>query len=208
MKKHIMAFTVLAIMTTACSLLAFANEKVSQVSVKTLDDAAFEKMIELNQPSEMHALLSNLRGEWNYVVKVWEKPDVEPQQSNGTSVNEMILGNRYISIKSSGILNIGGHYLPFESEGLVGYDNKKKVFTSAWADTLNPGIMVGNGTLDQKDNLITENGNLTSIVDETVESYRSELQFTDSENFKRLIFVKDKSSKEYKAMEFEYSKKK
>lgn len=209
MKEYFIACAVLTILTASFPLAASAKENSPQASkIQALDDTSFEKIIELSRPNEMQALLSSLMGEWNYTVTIWTEPNAKPLESTGTSVNQMILEGRFVSMKSSLILNVGGHYLPYEANGLMGYDNVKKVFTSVWVDNLNPGMMVGNGIFDKKSNVIKESGNFTSSIKNAIQSYRSELQFTDAESYKRIIFATDKSGKEYKIMEFVYSKKK
>lgn len=205
MKKYFAAF---AIITMVYAFPAFANERLAQNSkTPVYNDHVFAEMAKLSVPNDMQLLLANLVGEWDYSVTVWDTSGAEPQQSTGTSMNAMILDGRFISLKSSGILNVGGHYMPFESEGLMGYDNLRKVFSSVWIDTLNPGMMTGSGSFDKETKVIKESGNFTSAASKASRTYRSELHLSDAKIYKRIIFSIDESGKEFKIMEFVYRKK-
>jgi hypothetical protein len=118
----------------------------------------------------------------------------------------MTLDDRFLSSSFVGELDVGGNYAMIKGQGLIGYDNAKKVFTSVWVDTLTTSMMTGAGKYDPKANAINETGQFTNPLTGAESRFRSELQFTDDDDYKRTIFAVGKSGKETKLMEFDCSK--
>ena len=46
-------------------------------------------------PGDMHKMLEKSNGTWNTKVTMWMAPGAEPMMSEGTTINEMIMGGRY-----------------------------------------------------------------------------------------------------------------
>lgn len=208
MLKRSAIFIAFTIMSVGFSLSASAKDSLSQNNkTQVINDLSFEKMLQTGRPNESHLLLGRLVGVWNYSAKIWMGPNTEPEESSGTSENVTILDGRFVSMKSAGILLVGGHYLPFEANGLMGYDSIQKNFTSVWMDNFDSGMMKGEGKLDTKNNVVSESGTFTSVLNASAQTYRSELDFIDVRTYKRSIFLKDKSGKEYKSAEFLYTQK-
>ena len=176
----------------------------------TLDESVIKKMLDRGSPSATNHVnvLAPLAGDWYYTAAFWAVPGAEPQRTKGTITNEMILDSRFLSSTFLGSWNIGGYDVPVKGQGLIGYDNGKKSFTSVWVDTMTTGVMIGAGNYDKKANAIKETGRFTNPLNGAEERFRSELQFTGAEEYKRTIFAIDKSGKESKLMEFDYSKRK
>jgi len=173
-----------------------------------LDEAVVKKMLDSGKPSEANhfKILAVLSGDWYYKAAVWAVPGAEPRWTTGTITNQMVMGNRFLSSNVGGFLDLGGQKVLLTGQGYLGYDNAKKSFTSVWIDTMTTGTMIGAGQYDKKDNAIMETGQFTNPLTGREERFRSELKFTDEENYKRTIFVIGKSGKESKLMEFDYSK--
>ena len=174
----------------------------------TLDESVIKKMLDRGRPAESInvTVLARLLGDWYYTAAFWAVPGVEPQRTKGKIGNEMILDGRFLSSTVLGSWNIGGYDVPVKGQGFIGYDNGKKSFTSVWIDTMTTGVMIGAGTYDKKANAIKETGWFTNPLNGAEERFRSELQFTSADEYKRTIFAIDKSGKESKLMEFDYSK--
>jgi len=160
-------------------------------------------------PSEKtgHNILPLLSGSWNYSASFWTDSKVEPQKTMGTVTNEMIMEGRFLSSDALGTLSVGGSTVDAKSHGLLGYDMVKKAYTSVWVDTLNSGMMIGSGQYDEKNKTIKEKGKFTDPLDGAEKGFRSELHFTSPESYKRTIFAINKSGKESKLMEIEYTRK-
>jgi hypothetical protein len=172
-----------------------------------LDQPSFKKMMESGWPSaEKNLVLAGLSGEWRYKATFWAVPGAEPHWTTGKIRNEMTLDGRFLSSSFIGSLDVGGNGTMIKGQGLMGYDNAKKSFTSVWVDNLTTGMMIGSGKYDSKTNAINETGQFTNPLTGAEARFRSELRFIGTENYKRTIFAVDKSGKETKLMEFDYSK--
>lgn len=173
-----------------------------------LDEAVVKKMMDSGKPSEANhiKILAQLSGDWSYKAAIWAVPGAEPEWSTGTITNRMTMDSRFLSSAVLGSLYIGGQQVLVKGQGFLGYDNAKKSFTSVWLDTMTTGMMIGSGKYDKKDNAIRETGQFTNPLTGGEEKFRSELQFTDADDYKRTIFAINKAGKESKLMEFDYSK--
>ena len=219
-KALLFALSVLACVTAAPAYLAAlagedpVHEHGAQkarshatAAPQLLDEAVVKKMMDSGKPSEANhfKILAQLSGDWYYKAAVWAVPGAEPRWTTGTITNQMVMGSRFLSSTVVGSMDIGGQQVLITGQGYLGYDNAKKSFTSVWIDTVTTGMMIGSGKYDQKDNAIKETGQFTNPLTGGEEKFRSELQFTDAEDYKRTIFAIGKSGKESKVMEFDYS---
>ena len=109
------------------------------------NDAAMAEMMKNASPGPMHEKLKSMLGTWKAVVKTWAAPG-EPTVTEGTSVNTLILGGRYVSQDFKG--SMMGQ--PFQGMGLTGYDNRKQEFTSFWVDNSSTAMMTYAGKLNDK----------------------------------------------------------
>ena len=171
-------------------------------------NADYQKMLERGRAAEKDNIevLSSLVGEWNYTATFWTKPDAEGMRSDGTTTNEMVLNDRFLASNVVGAFNIDGKATPIKGQGMIGYDSTKKAFTSVWADTLSPGMMIGKGIYDAKTKSIKETGQFINPLTGAQEGYSSELIFIDSKTYKKTLFTSGKTGKYTKLMEIEYSK--
>ena len=186
---------------------AYAEEKhVSAPRIEMLDDATMDKLVKLPEPSAPHQMLSSLIGTWYYTIKYWTKEGADAQISTGLITNEMILDGRFLSSKTSLLLNIGGQYIPYEGWGILGFDTIKNIYTSVWVDTMRTGMMTGTGKYNEQLKAIEEKGFFTHPLIKKEQAYRSELQFTSDDIHKRTVFITDKSGKEFKVLEIEFSR--
>src|SRR5262249_1016105 len=148
-----------------------------------LELPAFKKMMESGWPSATkNSVLAALSGEWHYKMAFWAKPGAKPKWTTGVTRNEMTLEDRFLSTSFVGELDVGGNNAMIKGQGLIGYDNARKSFTSVWVDTLSTGMMVGVGKYDPKTNSIVETGQFTNPVTGAEGKFRSELKFTDADD--------------------------
>jgi len=126
-----------------------APEK-APVKTDPMHDAMMAEMMKYAMPGEAHQWLKKAEGRWDATVKMWAGPG-EPQVSKGVSVHKMILGGRYLEQRFSGTFM----EQPFEGYGLLGYDNKKKTYTSFWIDNSSTSMMTSSGTADETGKVVT-----------------------------------------------------
>jgi Protein of unknown function (DUF1579) len=200
--------SVLACVTAAPANAAHSAPSHAATAPQLLDESVVRKMIDSGKPSEANhfKILAQLSGDWYYTAAFWAVPGAEPRRTTGTITNQMVMESRFLSSTVVGSMDIGGQQVLVKGQGLLGYDNAKKSFTSVWVDTLTTGMMIGAGNYDKKDNAIRETGQFTNPLTGGEEKFRSELQFTDGDEYKRTIFAIDKAGRESKLMEFDYSK--
>lgn len=145
-------------------------------------------------------------GTWYYDLKYWAKEGAAPQVSSGTMINEIALGERFLSSKTALILNIGGQNIPYEAVGFLGYDTAKKAYISVWLDTMRTGVMTGEGQYNEEKRTITEKGSFRHPLIEKEQAYRSEVQFIDDNTHKRTIFLIGRSKADFKVIEMEFQR--
>lgn len=186
---------------------AASSKDESAPSHAVLDHSAFKKIMESGWPSgAKNQPLAELAGEWHYKAAFWAAPNDKPKWTKGVVRNEMTLDSRFLSSTFAGKLNIGGNEASVKGQGLIGYDNARRAFSSVWVDTLSTSLMTGVGKYDSQKGAIVESGEFTNPLTGAVAKFRSELQFAGPEDYKRTIFTVDKSGKETKLMEFDCSK--
>ena len=152
--KKIIGFTLaLALVLTAGAFLAQEKGKGAQKAQPPMSaeqKAAMEAMQKAATPGEFHKFLAKMEGTWKAEVKMWEGPG-EPQVSQGTSVNTMVLGGRYLRQEFKSTMMD----MPFEGIGYTGYDNVMKRFQATWMDNMTTAMMVGTGSLDATGKVMT-----------------------------------------------------
>jgi len=107
-------------------------------------------------PTEVHKMLAQSDEEWTGDVTHWMTPKSEPMQSKCTSTNKMIMGGRYQQSDFKGEF-MG---IPFEGMNLLAFDNAKKVFIITWIDNMGTGMMMMEGTWDEKTKTINFAGKM------------------------------------------------
>jgi len=206
MKKYMTALLALLVLTGGSVSYAHAAEKAKEPPTRfeKLDEATMEKMAKLGAAHEENRILASLIGTWDFDLKFWSSKDAEPQLSTGTVTNEMVLGNRFLSGKMMVVLNIGGENVPYEGWSLEGYDTFKKAYTSVMVDKVHTGITTGTGQYDEKSKTLEQKGSFTHPLLDKERKYRSVLEFTEGNAYKRTVYIADKSGKEFKLLEIDY----
>lgn len=145
---------VLALCALCLGLGAYAQDKgkaegKQAPAMDAQQKAAMEAWQKASTPGPEHAGLVKMAGTWDVTIKSFEGP--EPQVSTGKAVRKMVLGGRFLQE------NYKGTYMgqPFEGMGLTGYDNVLKKYTFVWADSMETGMMVGDGHMDPGGRVLT-----------------------------------------------------
>ncbi|HTQ63289.1 MAG TPA: DUF1579 domain-containing protein [Puia sp.] len=153
-------------------------------------------------PGEMHQMMAKSVGTWTGSMTMWMKPGAPPMIMTGETINEMILGGRYL--KSTNKATYNG--MPFEGIGMMGYDNAKKIFVSTWIDNFGTGMMFTEGYWDAQNKTINFNGKMVDPVSGKDLQVRETMKFVDDNNHYFEMFV-NQAGKEFKAMEIKYTRK-
>ena len=96
------------------------------------------------QPGEGHRFLERLAGKWDARVKFWMQPGASPIESTGSTVNELMMGGRFL--KSEYTAEFMGS--PFQGMALDGFDNQKQKYVGLWIDTMGTMMLVFEGSCD------------------------------------------------------------
>ena len=166
-------------------------------------DPKMAEMMKMGAPGENHKILSSFVGRWQHTGKFSMSADEKPQVSNGTSVNQWILGGRFLQQEAKG--DMMGQ--PFDGLGYNGYDNMKGEYTSVWLDNMSTSIMTGSSQYDPATQTFTETGTFACpMTGEKNKPYRAILKILDKDHYSYEMFMKDKDGKEFKGMELQYTR--
>jgi len=153
-------------------------------------------------PGETHKMLARSAGNWTATVTMWMQPGAPPTTSTANATNEVIMGGRYLRQKATGTV-MG---MPFQGEGVTGYDNVKKQFVNSWIDNMGTGIMTMTGTYDEATKSITYTGSMADPMTGKDSPFREVWKFTD-DNHQVMEMYYPMEGKEFKAMEISYTRK-
>ncbi len=127
--------------------------------------AMAEWMADAN-PSEHHAKLDAMAGNWDVTTQYWVAPGAPPQVSTGSSKLKWILDGRYIIEKFTGSFQMPGmEPQPFQGFGMTGYDNAKGEYISTWSDTMSTTMLVSVGQFDDSSQTLTLHSNFDCPMD-------------------------------------------
>ncbi|HVO74623.1 MAG TPA: DUF1579 domain-containing protein [Ignavibacteriaceae bacterium] len=165
-------------------------------------DAQQKAWMEYMTPGKYHEMMAKTVGEWKTVIKWWMSPGSEPMVSEGTAVNEMIMGGRYL--KSTHTSTMMGQ--PFEGMMVQGYDNAKKEFVSTWIDNMGTGITSAVGKYDEAAQTITFEGLMIDPSTGADLKYKQILKIID-QNKQVMEMYNLSNGNEVKTMEIELTRK-
>jgi len=165
--------------------------------------AMMEAWAKASTPNENHQRLTQFAGNWNFTSRWWTAPGAEPQESQGTSTCELILGGRYLreTVSSQMMEDV------FEGIGFMGYDNLKKTYVSTWVDNMGTGIMVSEGSWDAGANTLTWVGEYVDAMSGKTQKMRMVTRMIGPDQHVTDFFQPGKDGKEYRSMEISYKRK-
>lgn len=182
------------------ALLALAAVCVSlSSSAQTSDE--MQAMMAYSTPGDIHKMLAKSAGSWTGKVTMWMQPGAPAMNGSATSVNEMILGGRYLQSKNTGMF-MGQ---PFEGIGVTAYDNAKKVFVNTWIDNMGTGIMSMTGVWDNANKSINFSGSMVDPVSGKDIAVKQVWRFID-DNTQEMDMYSSTGGKEFKNMEIKYTR--
>jgi len=165
--------------------------------------AAMEAWMKHATPGPAHALLEPFVGTWSVTTTWWEAPGAPPNASQGSSVNEWVLGGRFVQQRYTG--EMMGQ--PFAGIGFTGYDNFQKRYVGTWMDTLGTSVMVSSGSADASGKVITFTAEMDDVVSGKRMKVREVTRIIDANKHVFEMYGPDKSGKEFKTMEIVYTRK-
>ena len=183
-------------------LMAFILFSSSSLLAQNQDEM-MKKWMDYMTPGAMHEMMAKTVGEWTFVSKYWMDPSAPPTVSNGKSVNEMILGGRYL--KSMNYSDVMG--MPMEGLNILAYDKATNEFFSFWVDNMGTGMTMARGKYDEKSKVCDMKGTMVDPMTGKEMQYRQTMKFVDDNNqLMEMYMISD--GKETKSMEITATRKK
>ena len=145
------------------------------------------RMREASELGESHAVLANLAGEWDEVVKMWPSPGAEAMVTAGRASAHTILDDRFLWLESD-------VSLPGQEAGsaiLMGFDGRSGEFTSLSMDASATYWVTGRGTYDPPNRTITMSGTDYQPIIGHVQEYDFVMRLVDESTFVWEIWFKD-----------------
>ena len=179
-----------------------ARAEETQSATTAPDAAMMEKMAALSSPSEAHKLLETFAGTWTFSSKFSMGPDSPPMGMDGTSVNTLIFGGRFLKQEVKGTWQGA----PFEGIGYLGYDNVKQEYVSIWIDSSATAIISESGQYDADTRTIKSKGvNSCPMTGEKAREGTSETIIVSADLYKYIARSTGTDGKEM-VMEINYSR--
>ena len=148
-------------------------------------------------PWSAHQALAKQAGNWTWELTSWPAPGAPAEKSSGTMSARTILGGRYLVEDWKGT----AMEMPFEGQGVTGYDNAKKQYFSTWVDNFGTGVMTSWGTRDDASKTTTMKGSFTDPMTGKEQNVRSINREIDDNHFTFEMYGPGPDGKEYKTME-------
>lgn len=189
----------------SCRSLIVGALLLASFSVVAEDKKDHEAMMAAWQaagtPGPAHAVLKTMAGTYSASVKMFD-PGQPVQESQGTSDNKMILGERFFEQNFKGTA-MGQ---PFEGRALYGFDNTTQKYQSVWIDSMGTVIHLSEGTADKSGKVLTFKGSMVDPLTKKSSKTRAVLTLVDPAKHTYESFITIKG-KEVKNMEITYTKK-
>jgi hypothetical protein len=163
--------------------------------------AMMAEMAKYAEPGPEHKVLNTMVGKWNTVSKSWMGP-AEPMVSEGTAEGQLILGGRFLIMKSSGTM-MGQ---PFNGMELLGFDRKEQVYSAIWMDDMGTAMYpMSDGKYDEATKTMTLKAEWAMPGVEGKVPYRLVTRTVDpNTHVFEMIAMRD--GKEMKEMEITYTR--
>ncbi|MED5507527.1 MAG: DUF1579 family protein [Planctomycetota bacterium] len=126
------------------------------------------------QPTPEHALLTDLVGEWSYVLQM-SMPEMPLLRGTGTTTIKPIIGGRFIEMRSTSTEQDP----PTESVGLLGYDSRKgrEQYFMLWLDSMGHYFTDASGRWNPATGTLTFLGEEVDPATGMNSSYRQAFRF-------------------------------
>ena len=186
-------------MLVATSTLAQENKPPAMTPEQMAEMQAYMKA---GTPGAQHQMLASTAGTYDLKVKSWHEPGAPPTEDTGTSTRRMILDGRVL-VEDLSSQMMG---MPFTGHGMRGYDNVTGKYWGIWLDIMSTGVMMSEGTCDDKQNC-TFIGSWNDAVKKAPVKARMTTRWTSPTTEVFEMYAPAKDGKEMKVMEITYTKK-
>jgi hypothetical protein len=150
-----------------------------------------------------HKVLESLTGAFQADVKFFFPDPTKPTLTKGTLSRKMILGGNYLQETFTGEF-FGSK---FNGIGIIGFDQVKKKYTTAWVDSMSTSMMLLEGTYDAEKKTLTSTGDDFDPMTKKKMQARDVLKIVSADTQTFEMFRHPEGEKEaFKVMEITYTR--
>ncbi|MEO8380333.1 MAG: DUF1579 domain-containing protein [Acidobacteriota bacterium] len=183
--------------------LASAQDPV-QKEMSAEEKAGMEKWQKNMTPGASHKSLDAMVGTFDTTVKSWMAPGTPPMESTGTSVNQWIMGGRYVEQRFTS--SFMGQ--PFEGLGYTGYDNVSGKYWGTWIDSMSTGVMSSTGSSSDGGKTFTFASTMNDPMSGKATQMEERITVIDHDHHNFQMWGPGPDGKNFKMMEIDYARKK
>jgi hypothetical protein len=149
-------------------------------------------------------MLAKKAGSWNCSGKFWMTPEMPPMESTFTTETKSIYDGRYLAESVEGAMPEGGTFL---GQSWGGYDNVTKKFFWTWISNDCTGKMDATGTYDPATKTFSYDMQMSCPMTGKRVAGRSVEKWVDNDHIQVQMYGPwYQTGKEYKMMEFQYTR--
>jgi hypothetical protein len=164
--------------------------------------AEMEAYMKAGTPGAPHQAMAKQAGTYDLKIKSWHEPGGPAMEEAGTATRAMALDGRVLVEDVSSTM-MG---MPMKGHGMRGYDNVTGKYWGTWMDNMSTGIMVSEGTCDDK-GACTLTGSWNDPIKKGPFKVRMTTRWTNPTTEVFEMYGPGKDGKEMKMMEITYTKK-
>jgi hypothetical protein len=164
--------------------------------------AEMEAYMKAGTPGAPHTAMAKQAGTYDLKIKSWHEPGGPAMEEAGTATRAMALDGRVLVEDVSSTM-MG---MPMKGHGMRGYDNVTGKYWGTWMDNMSTGIMVSEGTCDDK-GACTLTGSWNDPIKKGPFKVRMTTRWTNPTTEVFEMYGPGKDGKEMKMMEITYTKK-
>ena len=195
-----MIVTAAAVLLLATSALAQEGGKMPEMTPE--QKAEMAAYVAAGTPGAPHQKMASSVGNYDLKIKSWHEPNTPATEETGTATRKMILDGRVLVEEVTSTM-MGS---PFTGHGMHGYDNVTGKYWSTWMDSMSTGMMLSEGTCDDKGNC-TYTGSWNDPITKKPYKSRMTTKWTSPTTEVFEMYGPAKDGKEMKMMEITYTKK-
>ena len=190
----------IAAVAALAALPALAHAQAPEMTPQ--QKAEMEAYTKAGTPGEAHKKMAAAVGTYTTKVKSWHEPGQPPMEETGTATRSMALDGRVMVEDFKGTM-MGA---PFNGHGMRGYDNVTGKHWSTWMDSMSTGLMVSEGTCDDK-GACSFTGSWNDAVKKAPVTTRMTSRWTSPTVEVFEMYGPGRDGKEMKMMEITYTRK-
>ncbi|MHC5002786.1 MAG: DUF1579 domain-containing protein [Planctomycetota bacterium] len=166
------------------------------------------------QPGPAHRALDPSIGSWDTTTKMWwGGPGSEPVVTTGTAERKWILDGRFMLEEMTSEIMMPDpstgqmKAMPWQGMGLFGYDNYRKMYVGAWADSMSTALLRSTGSADPSGTVFTYYGEMDEPMLGVVGRMVKYVTKRVSENTEIFSIYDLHAGNDYKVLEITYRRK-